>query len=140
MLDVTSDIEPLRPINIGGFELLPKEEYHVTLVPTRKLTSEIAVQREIVESVRAYLQGATGELKFEGIGEDRYLCRDGEEATLIAPAYVSGLDGLRRVVGGIVADYAPAFPHVTLLKNADSKYGIGINSEEDLQRLCRKLD
>ena len=140
MLDVTSEIEPPQAITVDGVELLPKDEYHVTLVPTRKLTDDTALQQAIVESVRAHLQGATEELKFMGVGDERYLCRDGEEATLIAPANIVGLNGVRRVVTNLVPDYEPAFPHVTLLKNAVSKYGIGINSEEDLRRLCRKLD
>lgn len=140
MLDVTDQIEPPSSTVIDGVELLAKSEFHVSLVPVHKLTEDRALQRDILEDVQTYLEHTARVPEFVGLGDERYLCRDGEEVTVVASADIVGLEGLQRVVRDLLPDYRPAFPHVTLLKNAASKYGIGINSVDDLARFCQKLD
>lgn len=140
MLDVTDEIGSQQARTVEGVELLPKDEYHVTLVPAGKLSGDESVVELVIDEVRTFLAHNPDEVVFEELSGERYVCTKGDEMTLIAPAIVLGLDGLRGVVRRHVPDYAPTFPHVTLLKSANSRYGIGVNSVDDLQAYCRKLE
>lgn len=140
MLDVTDEIGDQQARTIDGVELLPKDEYHVTLVPASKFSEDESVVESVVDEVRAFLARNPDEIVFKELLDERYVCTKGDELTLIAPAVVLGLDALRAVVRRHVPDYAPAFPHVTLLKSANSKYGIGVNSMDDLHEYCRKIE
>ncbi len=140
MLDISEAIPPQSPVSIDGELLLPKEEYHVSLVAAARITETLAQADEVIAGVTEYLQANPQSVAFAGLGEERYVCRDGEQMTLIAPVVVLGLEGLRRVVERHVPDYQPISPHVTLLKNAASLYGIGINSEADFRKLCERVD
>lgn len=141
MLDVTEDVGGQEAAVIDGTLLLPKDEYHVTLVAAGKIAGDDPRRTgELLQDLEEYLRANPDAVRFERLGDDRYVCRDGEEMTLIAPAEIVGIEGLRRVVTRHVPDYKPAFPHVTLLKNEQSPYGIGVNSTEDFQALCRRYE
>lgn len=139
MLDVTDEIPPQQMQTIDNVELLPKDEYHVSLVPASKLSEDASVVQDVVQDVTRLLRENPGVVVFEGLGEERYVCRKNGEVTMIAPAIIIGVESLRQIVRQYVPDYAPAFPHVTLLKSANSPYGIGVNSEDDLQLMCKRL-
>lgn len=140
MLDITDEIGKQVPQIIEGVELLPKDEYHVSLVPAQKLSEDEAVVRSIVEDVRCLLQANPGAVSWGSLGDERYVCKEDDEVTLVAPAAVVGLSGLREVVRRHVPGFNPAFPHVTLLKSANSPYGIGISSSDDLAAYCYRLE
>lgn len=139
MLDVTGSVDKQGSQVIGGLELLPKDEYHVTLVPAGKLGKTALETSLILGGIEELLASHPGVIEFQGLGPERYICCKDDETTLIAPALITGLDALRVIVQQNVKDYSPAFPHVTLLKSANSPYGIGIHSAEDLAAYCRKL-
>jgi hypothetical protein len=139
MLDVTGQIPPQAAATINGVGLLSKDEYHVSLVPVSKI-SEGEVMNKLDTMLVDYFQKNPDWVRFEGITNERYLCRKDDEATVIAPARVIGLEALRSVVRQFVPDYLPAFPHVTLLKSRATERGISVNSAEDLDRYCKRLE
>ena len=136
MLDVTDNITPLNPIKIEGQKLLPKSEYHCSLVAARKLANDKISEQEIIELVRKFLVGKI--IQFESLGKELYVCRKGEEVTVIARAQIIGIEDLRREIRKFIPDYAP-FPHVTLLQSENSRYGIGVNSPQKFAEYCQKL-
>lgn len=141
MLDVTEEVGEQQPLEIDDTLLLPKNEYHVTLVAAGKITGKDTEQTaRLISDIEGYLHDNPEAVKFGSLGDERFVCRDGEEATLIAPATIIGIEGLRKVVLKRVPDYKPAFTHVTLLKNEESPYGIGVNSQDDFDQLCKKYN
>lgn len=139
MLDVTSEIGAQEPQVVDGVEVLPKDEYHVTLVAAGKIGQTALHIQQIIEGVRAFLLDHPNTVRFNGLTTERYICHKDGESTLIAPAIVTGLDTLRAVVKRHVPEYEPAFPHVTLLKSANSAYGISINTPSVLETYCKKI-
>lgn len=137
MLDVTDNIKPFDPLEIDGQKLLPKSEYHCSLVAARKLVNNEISEDELVGVVRKFLQKKT--IRFNSLTKELFVCRKDGEVTVIAGAEVIGLEALRAKLKRIIPDYSPLFPHVTLLKSANSQYGIGINSEAELENYCVKL-
>ncbi|MFZ1258597.1 MAG: hypothetical protein WAQ25_03950 [Candidatus Saccharimonas sp.] len=139
MLDVTDAVGAQEARVIDGVDLLPKHEYHVTLVPAGKLGKTALEVAAIINNIESFLKQHPAVMQFQKLGTERYICRKDDEMTLIAPAVITGLDALRAIVRQRVPDYQPAFPHVTLLKSANSPYGIGINSQKDLANYCIKV-
>lgn len=143
MFDATQHIPDMPPITVDGIELLPKNEYHVSLVAARKAAAQNAAQEAaIVRLVEDYLGRPDAGLSWGGLTGEYYLChkpgQSGElQHTVLAGASIIGLTGLQRMLRhhfGI----APSHPHVTLLKSANSAYGIGVNSADDLALYCEK--
>lgn len=139
LLDISDEIGEQQAEIVDGVELLPKNEYHITLVPAGKLSDNHEIVEVIIDDIDKFLNNNPDAITFEGLGPERYVCRDGDEMTLIARATITGQDSLRRIIQRHIPGYRPAFPHVTLLKSASSPYGIGINSLEEFGRLCRPL-
>lgn len=139
MLDVTDIIPEQSPCIIEGIELMPKDEYHVSLVPAGRLSDDGVEVTGIIEDIQAYLAGVPEKVKLVGLSEERYFCKKEDEATMIAPAIIIGLDELCAVVRKRVPTYNSIFPHVTLLKSTNSQYGISIKSKGDLMSYCMKL-
>ncbi len=140
MLDVTNTIPAQIPKSFEGIELLPKDEYHCTLVAPNKITDSLDDQAEIERSVTAYFMANPDAVQFDGLTDRLYVCREDGEMTLVAEARILGLDGLRRCIQSIVPEYKAILPHVTLLKSQNSPYGIGIHSADDLANLCVQID
>ncbi len=132
------DLQP-EPITVDGVLLNPKDEYHVSLVPARELANgDPEREAEIVRQVRAYL--AHTAVKHGNLTGEMHICRELNKAgdierTVIAGIQVVGLVALRSELG-----LPEAVPHVTVLKSANSLYGIGVNSITDLQQLCKRDD
>lgn len=140
MLDVTEEIGEQKPLKVNGIELLPKEEYHVTLVAAGKIADgDEKLTRNLISDISKYLLSNPESVSFGGLGDERFTCHKDGETTLIAPAVIIGIEGLRKVVTSRIVNYKPAFPHVTLLKSENSLYGIGVNSQDDLEQYCRRL-
>ncbi len=137
MLDVTDNIAPLEEIKIDGQRLLPKPEYLCSLLAARKVVNDKVSETQLVELVRKFLVNRI--IRFESLIGDLYVCRKKGELTVISGANISGLDDLRQEIKKLIPDYAPIFPHVTLLKSENSQYGIGINSQADLDSFCEKI-
>lgn len=139
LLDVTQQIDEQQPRVVDGVVLMPKDELHVSIVPTSRLTDDESVRGALIADIRDYLAENPSAVQFENLGPERYFCQKADEATLIAPAVVSGTDGLVQVVRRHFPDFEATFLHVTLLKNAESEYGIGINNPTELKQYCTKL-
>ncbi|HMI09404.1 MAG TPA: hypothetical protein VK497_03345 [Candidatus Saccharimonadales bacterium] len=133
-LDITENMTPLPLQVFEGVELLPKNEYHCSLVATRDYIADEAREQEIADAVRDFLQ--THKLHFVSLGEERYICRKEGQMTMIGSVEIDGVDELREFVQALIPDYKPPLCHVTLLKSEATEYGIGINSAEDLERYC----
>lgn len=140
MLDITKDIEQQKPLVIDGVELLPKDEYHCSLVPVGKLSDDPDAVARIVSDIKDYLAFTPDSIRFDGFMDKYFVCKKEDETTLIVEAKILGLGGLRKIVQQTISDYQPTFPHVTLLKSENSPYGIGINSNKDLKTYCRRID
>lgn len=138
MLDVTGRIPPQFSLVVDGVELFPKEEYHISLVAADKITATPEESQLLVSEIAKFLRANPKGIYFEGLTKERYICRDGDEVTMIAPANIAGLNKLYGIILRYVSDYRPAVPHVTLLKSESSIYGIGIHSEADFRTLCTK--
>ena len=138
MLDITSQIPPQPALVVNGVELFPKGEYHISLVAADKVVATSEESQLLVSEITEFLHTNPGAIYFAGLTEERYICRDGDEMTLITSVKVAGIDKLRDIISQYAPGYQPATPHVTLLKNRSSLYGIGIHSEADFIALCTK--
>ena len=137
MLDVTKFIETPAEMMIDNERLLPKNEFHCSLVAARKITKSPDEEARVVDTTRNFLARET--IRFTGLTGERYVCRKDGEMTLIAGASVEGLDKLRTEVSALLPEYQPPFAHVTLLKSENSPFGIGINSADELAERCNRL-
>ena len=136
-LDLTDVIPQQHLLTVNGVELLPKAEYHCSLVAARQYTDGLASEQSIADEVKLYLE--TNKLVFAGLGDDRYVCRKGDRTTIIAPVIIEGIEDFRDFIRTIIPDYKPPFSHVTLLKSEVTEFCIGINSMSDLDLYCTKL-
>jgi hypothetical protein len=136
-LDLTDDIPDPAKRTVEGIELSPKTERHCSLVDIRDYVGDRDDEQSIVEAVKNYLQ--EHDLRFTGLGDERYLCRKDDRVTIIAPVRIEGIDEFFGFVQTLIDGYEPPFLHVTLLKNATTKHGISVNSARDLAQYCEKL-
>lgn len=136
-LDITADIPPQTEQSIDGTRLLPKNEYHCSLVAVRRYVDDTEHEQYIANAVRDFL--VTHELRFVGLGSERYVCRKEDRMTIIAPVIIESIDEFRNFVQTVIPGYRVPFSHVTLLKSEATEFGIGINSLDELGRYCEKL-
>lgn len=136
-LDVTADIPPQTKQSIDGVELLPKNEYHCSLIAVRQYTDDREQEQYIANAVRDFL--ANHELRFVSLSRERYVCRKEDRMTTITPVIIEGIDEFRDFVRTIIPGYQTPFSHVTLLKSEATPFGIGINSMDELRQYCKKL-
>ncbi len=136
-LDVTDYIPPQEQQTIDDVLLLPKNEYHCSLVAVRRYAKDLMEEQQIADAVRDYL--STHSIHFVGLGGERYLCRKDDRTTIIGPVEVAGLNDLWTFVATIIPQYQLPFSHVTLLKSEATEFGIGINTMPELDQLCKKL-
>jgi hypothetical protein len=136
--DITSSIPTQTQQTVEGISLLPKDEYHCSLIAVRLYVENREKEQEIADSLRNYLE--KHDLHFTGLGTDRYVCRKEDRMTIIAPVKIDGVDELRDFVTTLIPDYQPPFTHVTLLKSEATEFGIGINSMDELDQYCQKLE
>lgn len=136
-LDLTADIPPPQPRTVAGVVLAPKSEYHCSLVALRRYIGDRARELSVAEAIKGFL----GEhvLRFLGLGDERYLCRKDDRTTVVAPVRIGGLDDFVGFVRTVIPDYQEPFPHVTLLTDEGSRFGIAIHSADDLARFCHRL-
>lgn len=135
------DIVPeQKTLIIEGTELSPKDEYHCSLVDVRgyigkkqKTTKEVFIGSAVKEYLRQ------NDLRFAGLGDERYLCRKKDRATLVAPVRIDGFEDFARFIEGLIPGYRRPFLHVTLLMSTATPRGISINSEDDLLKYCERL-
>lgn len=136
MHDMTWTVENIQPMTIDGIELIPKEEYHTTLVSVRRELPNPKKEARFIYDLRDFLWESPVEMST--IGRERYLCQKGDEATVIAQVHLFGGIALKEFVREYIPDYDP-FWHVTLLKNEQTEHGIRISSREDLNDRCNLL-
>jgi hypothetical protein len=146
MFDVSDSVPKLDQLNIEGRELLSKDEFHCSLIATRKYaelewdgTADISAREAgMVAAIRGQLGRRT--VEFLGFTGEYYLCEKDNEATIIGLVGLKGINELRQTISdmtGVVID--PPEPHVTLYKTLNSQYGIGIRNEEEFTLRCRNL-
>ena len=147
MLDVTKYIPPLQSVEVEGVTLLPKHEYHVSIANLRGIAGENPeIEPKMVWFMQAYLADPAHQLEWKGLTGAYYLCQkpnaEGDmQRTLIGAVEIAGLAALERAMRQRFAmPITLSRPHVTLLKSANSPYGIGVNSPKDLAQLCRRQD
>lgn len=140
-LDVTADIPAQELHTVDGIALIPKDEYHCSLVAVRKYVDpegeQPVAEQRIVDAVTGFLR--EHDLHFAGLGDERYLCRKDDRVTIVAPVSIDGISEFVAFIQTLIPEYRPPFLHVTLLKSQTMKHGISINSMEDLHRYCEKL-
>jgi hypothetical protein len=136
-LDLTAMIPPQQTRTVEGSKLCPKKEYHCSLVAVRKYIEDPAREQSIVNAVKGYLR--THDLRFAGLGDERFLCRKQDRVTIVAPIRIDGIEQFCAFVQTLIPEYRRPFVHVTLLKSETTEHGISLNSVEDLHRFCTKL-
>jgi hypothetical protein len=136
-LDLTAGIPSQEMRTVEGTELSPKKEYHCSLVAVRKYIEDPTREQSIVNAVKGYLR--KHDLRFAGLGDERFLCRKEDRVTIVAPIRIDGIEQFCAFVQTLIPEYRPPFIHVTLLKSETTEHGISLNSTEDLGRFCTKL-
>jgi len=144
--DVPGITLPPGDIDVDGKTLLPKNEFHGSFIAARKYaerqtsdsTEAKRLEAEIVSVARDQLNKQP--LEFIGFTGEYYLCEEGDEVTIIGLVKINGVDELVRTVSdatGVSIDIPML--HITVYKNKESPYGIGIRNKEDLTAMCREL-
>ncbi|HSX31073.1 MAG TPA: hypothetical protein VLE99_04100 [Candidatus Saccharimonadales bacterium] len=133
------DLEP-RAITFAGVQLAPKAEYHCSILAARKLAQGDAEKEHgLVEAVRLWL--SQNALTYNCLNGEVHVCRrrneaGEEEMTVVAGVVVDGLAALHAALQKDFPEVPALIPHATVLKSANSPYGIGVNSAEDLAAYC----
>lgn len=148
MLDVTEHIPPLHSTVIDGVTVYPKEgEFHVSIANLRELALQNPFQEAAMALfLRHQMASEENRLSWNGFSGEYYVCHkpneQGEQQTMvIAGVDIVGLRALERTMRHTFdTSIRLSQPHVTLLKSANSPYGIGVNSPEALQNLCTRDD
>ena len=137
-LDLTIIPTPQKQV-IEGTELYPKDEYHCSLVDVRHYIGddEPSEEQRIGKAVKEYLRESN--LRFAGLGAERYLCRKEDRTTLVAPIQIDGFEEFAAFIETFIPGYRRPFLHVTLLKSEATQYGISINCQDDLLAYCERL-
>jgi len=138
MFDLTNFIPQQSSQVVDGVELLPKNEYHSSLVSLERYIQDKDEAHRIALSIKEYLMDH--QLTYAGLGDERYVCKREERMTLVAPVAIEGLDEFRAFITSLIPDFDPPFSHITLLKSAATEFGIGINSMSDLDQYCTRFD
>ena len=136
-LDLTADIPSEEMRTVEGIALIPKGEYHCSLVAVRKYIDDPKEEQRVADAVKDYLR--EHDLHFAELSDERYLCRKDDRVTIVAPVRVDGIDEFFGFIQTLIPDCLLPFLHVTLLKSETAEHGISVNSVEDLHRYCEKL-
>ena len=137
-LDLTAIIPPQETRIVEGTTLSPKKEYHCSLVAIRKYTDDPIKEQSIVNAVKGYLRER--DLRFAGLGDERYLCRKGDRMTIVAPVRIDDIEEFCTFVRTLIPKFRPPFIHVTLLKSKTTMHGISLITTDDLTRFCKRLN
>jgi len=138
MLDATNDVPPQIPTTINGEVLYPKAEYHCSLVDTRAHIEDRALEEQFIEDIKRFL--ARHAISVTSISDERLLCREKEKTTIVAPVILDGLDDFIGFVQERIPGFQTPWTHVTLLKTAETKYGIALPTQEEVAEYCRPMD
>lgn len=122
MLDLKDDIPHEETRTIEGTTLSRKKEYHCSLVAVRKYIADPAKEQSIADAVKRYLR--THDLRFAGLGDERYLCHKEDRVTIVAAVRIEGIEEFCAFVQTLIHEYRPPFLHVTLLKSETTEHGI----------------
>lgn len=137
-LDVTNSIPVQTTWTVEDTVLLPKNEYHCSLVAIRHYIDDVEQERSFVYAVHDFLY--THSLRCVSLSDKRYLCRKGDRMTIVAIVEIEGIDEFRTFIKTLIPKYEPPFPHVTLLKSNATKFGIALNSTEEFIQYCEKYE
>lgn len=136
-MNLTGAVPDPQPLTIDGVVMKPKGEYHCSIAAVPRYESDPAARGRIAAAVKEYLR--EHDLRYVGLGDERYLCRKDDRMTVVAPVEIDGFDELIAFLGPLLDGYQAPFPHVTLLKNAGAEYGVAVHCRDDLERYCELL-
>lgn len=139
MLDVTDEIPQMRRCIIDGIELLPKQEYHISLVSLDKICADKAQKRKLLTALTELLRNNPDTVSLTSIDKRRYVCHKDNKYTLVAMVEMRGMQEVWGVVTQFIPNAPPPFPHITLLMSKEAERGIGLHSKDDLLRYCREV-
>lgn len=146
MLDITAHAPKPEPLVVDGVALFPKSEYHISLANVRAIAGgDMSKESQIVSAMKGCLSDEAVSLTWVGFGGNVYVCKkpnaDNEtQVTVIADVQLAGIEALQALMCERVGVNISTTLHVTLLKSANSPYGIGVNSAADLAAYCVKRD
>ena len=142
LLDV-ADVIPLLPpsIQVDGICLERKAEFHWTVLVPRYI-AEGNIQREETIAKRVGEFVSDHVLRASALMDEYYVCHkpnpEGDiQMTVVQKLAVEGADELwkyLRETEGL--ELESPFPHVTLYKSSNSRYGIGVNNAQDRAAYC----
>lgn len=129
-------------IVVDGDELVVKAEFHISLVWAGRLSGMIdeknkdKIKNEMIEEFEKFTENNSLE-NYELTGELR-LVKKADRKTIIAMAKVPNLDIFFEKLSQKYGVELPVQPtHITLYTLPSDKIGIGILSNEELQRISR---
>lgn len=131
-------------LEVNGIELVKKDAFHITLIWTEKIAKIIyannpeAIEKEIIAEVKDFLQ-TKAPRDFELTGEFRF-CQEAGESTVIAMCNLFGAEKLFAELSKKYNMQLPVQPfHITIYKLED-KRGIGILSNEHLEKISKPVE
>ncbi len=138
MLDITHKIPSLGALQVHDETLYPKDEYHVSIINTRRYVDELEQEEVVVAAIRDHLAShKLGEVEISD--ENIYLSQYGDSVTVLATvAETTGLCEVQTMLTEIVPGYEQLL-HVTLLRNNPPNRGTAVPSQAFLEENAVKL-
>lgn len=138
MRDVTDKVSVPEQVQIYDETLYAKDEYHVSLVNTRKYCDTPESEAEVVDAVSNYISARQLDEVNLADGEV-YLSQYGDSVTVLATIAVGDdLAGLQDELRGHIPDYEQLL-HVTLLRNNPENRGTAIPNQAFLAENAVKI-
>lgn len=134
-----------KKLTVDGDELVLKPEFHISLVWAGRLAEMIDIQNkdkikiEIIQEFEKFTKEKSL-VDYELTGELR-LVEKGSQKTVIAMAKVMNLEAFFMRLNQKYGSKLPLQPaHITLYTLPTDKIGIGILSDEELQRISKVIE
>lgn len=134
-----------KDLAVDGDELVLKPEFHISLVWAGRLAEMIDIQNkdkikiEIIQEFEKFTKEKSL-VDYELTGELR-LVEKGSQKTIIAMAKVMNLEAFFMRLNQKYGSKLPLQPaHITLYTLPTDKIGIGILSDEELQRISKVIE
>lgn len=139
MRDVSRYVPEQTTRRILDEDLYPKNEYHVTLLNTRRYIGDSIQESDIVSKIQNYLQTCSlSEIDIASC--KKYLCQRGDAVSVIAlVGDDDAMMSLKDLIRTLIPDYEQ-LSHVTLLTNKTAPLGIAVPNDEFLSKNAVEID